>query len=786
MIDHWTPPPSAGGRSSALWGYTAPDGREYALFGGFDGTYIIDISETPVRLVTRIPGPSNGWRELKTSSHYAYVVSEGGAGLQIIDLYDLPATARLVRSDTSVFRTGHTISAEGRYIYVHGTNTGAGANGGTIVFDVGPDPEHPQVVGKYTDRYVHDAMIYNDTMYASAITSGRLDLVYLGADRRNPTNTVSITYPGAGTHNADLTADHRYVMTTDEIGATPKTLKIWDLADRQNIVKVADYTPVPGEIVHNVHTKGRLAVVAWYTAGTRIIDMSNPREPAEVGFFDTYDGASSEYAGNWETYPYFPSGRIIASDMQNGLYVFTFNGVARGRVFGTVRDAVSGLPVSNALITFPELNRSVRADALGNYVFAGAVDTLSFRASALNYKEGVGVLSLAPASGADQGTRHDIVLQPIPLASVMIRPVDAETGDEISRFAFTVSERSVDQTDVPGPYTTMLPRDSTYHLTVGAWGYRQTRVTLRNVKEEEVVVPMHRGYHDNVECNLRWSLATATDTAQGGRWERGHPWETELADRIVQPGTQTTPGGAHAFFTGLAGSNQGGAGANDVDNGQTSLTTPRLLLADSSDPWLNASWWYSRDVNPTDVDDTLEFLVSNDNGASWTRIDAMTDSPDAWGRSSWRIRDYVDPTDSVLFRIVASDFYRPSLVEAGVDDFVVSEGGPGNLIEDTLTVDGTPTQSVGAPGARITGSVFPNPASTDAEVVLNVERELRNATLEIFDVSGHPVLRLAGMSADEGIFRILLPTSVLSSGVYRWSVTERQHRCAAGTFVVAR
>jgi len=52
---------------SACWGYTAPDGREYALLGTREGTSIIDITDAPtLREVVFIPGPVSAWREMKT------------------------------------------------------------------------------------------------------------------------------------------------------------------------------------------------------------------------------------------------------------------------------------------------------------------------------------------------------------------------------------------------------------------------------------------------------------------------------------------------------------------------------------------------------------------------------------------------------------------------------------------------------------------------------------------------------------------------------------------------
>src|SRR5262245_6505469 len=72
-----------------VWGYTAPNGTDYALLGGTDGLCVINVSNPDAPYETGfIPGPLSTWRELKTYSHYCYVGSEGGAGIQIVDLAD--------------------------------------------------------------------------------------------------------------------------------------------------------------------------------------------------------------------------------------------------------------------------------------------------------------------------------------------------------------------------------------------------------------------------------------------------------------------------------------------------------------------------------------------------------------------------------------------------------------------------------------------------------------------------------------------------------------------------
>src|SRR5262245_47328042 len=85
-------PTIAGGTSSTgsgNWGYTAPDGRRFALTGTSAGLSIVDVSKPKSpRKVALIPGPHSLWREVKTYSHYAYVTTEANHGLDIVDLAD--------------------------------------------------------------------------------------------------------------------------------------------------------------------------------------------------------------------------------------------------------------------------------------------------------------------------------------------------------------------------------------------------------------------------------------------------------------------------------------------------------------------------------------------------------------------------------------------------------------------------------------------------------------------------------------------------------------------------
>jgi len=751
-------PNEGGGRYSALWGYTTPDGREYALLGGFTGTHIIDITEKPIKEITFIPGPLSGWREMKTFGTYAYVVSEGGGGLQIIDLSTLPDDATLVKSDTTWFRTGHTITQEGDWLYVHGSNVGAGVNGGTLILDVASDPLNPTLIGAYDRDYVHDATIRNDTMYAAMILNGRLDIVYLGADRTDPEFVTEITYPGAGTHNADLTIDGRYVMTSDEVGATPKTLKVWDLADLDDIVKVADWTPAEGETIHNVHIKGTVAYIAWYSAGTRIVDISDPVNPVEIGFYDTSPGSGPQNFGNWEVYPYFESGKIISSEMARGLYVFTFDGAKKGLANGIVRDSVTGEALGDVVVDFPDLGRSIMTDADGRFQLLAAEGEIGFTARLLNYRLEEGRINLS-----SDGTDIEILMSPLALRSISLVPIDDETGSEIERFAFNVRTRG-DGNGTPS-VVLQLPVDSSYTVLVGAWGWLPEEVTIDPNVEDDIVVGLKRGYSDDVELDLGWSLSEPDDDGVGGKWDRGIPLRLRLQlpgrdPVVIVPGNDHTPGnGVKAFLTGVANPETSGLGLSDLDSGRVTLTSPEFDLSSYNDPRISFWLWYVNGAfGFSPQDDQLYVRLSNDGGGSWTDVATLDTVVQDWTPFTIRVIDYIPPTETMLFRLVAADSNEQGWVEAGLDDFLVS---------DTVIVS-VGQENEGRSGTGLT--VVPNPFTGSATVHFSLQQSQQKVRLELLDLFGRSILPLYQGRLSQGEVTIPLEGDLLQPGVYHLRV----------------
>lgn len=319
---------------AAVWGYVAPNGREYAILGCVLGTAFYDVTDSanireidffPEDINFTSPDQGNLWREVKVYSHYAYVVSEADtSGVKIFNLQYLPDTVIYVKKFTATgHRSTHSISQEGSYLYLNGSNASFG--NGISVLDLSADPLNPVLRGKWNTRYVHDSRILRDTIFAMNINSGDGQITVIDARNKDSLKTITqwLNLPNPSPHNCALSKDRKFLFATDEVGAIPRLLKIWNIQDLASTSLVTTWQPsnITTSIIHNVETYGDTAVIAHYTAGVRVLNVSNPSAPVEIGWYDTYPQNNNNiYQGCWGVYK-LPSGKIIASDMNTGLYV---------------------------------------------------------------------------------------------------------------------------------------------------------------------------------------------------------------------------------------------------------------------------------------------------------------------------------------------------------------------------------------------------------------------------------------------------------------------------------
>ena len=323
---------------AAINGYTSASGREYATIGVRNGTAIVEITNPTLPVVrAHIPGPSSLWHENVVLGDYCYSVTEGGGGIQIIDLRNIDfGVATLVSTYAgNGLDNVHTIQADPirNRLYANGSNRGF------VVLDAS-NPTSLVEVGRWTTKYVHDCVIRNFTSgpnagkqiaYLCCGTSG----LYI-VDITNPASMVQKGilnyYPGQGgnfyCHSGSLTPDGRYLMVNDEFdenkSITPScTTVVVDVADINAPTVANRFTSGIDTIDHNSHLRNGYLFLSAYKAGVRVYDARTPPALSEVGYFDSFPSGTDDqgYEGDWGVFAGFASGNIVISDMNRGLFV---------------------------------------------------------------------------------------------------------------------------------------------------------------------------------------------------------------------------------------------------------------------------------------------------------------------------------------------------------------------------------------------------------------------------------------------------------------------------------
>src|SRR5262245_41485766 len=303
-----------GGNDSAsdCWGYTSPSGREYALIGMSAGTGIVEVTDpgraTIVAFVRRPPSAMESrWRCIKTYQGFAYVGSEGGGGIQIIDLRSIDAgsvSAHSINGSTCTTST-HTLALDetSGFLYRCG-GIGCGTLG-MAIYSLA-DPANPVHVGDWnTGRYFHEAQVltwdqpgpYLGHQIAFGFTE--LDptgqspqLQILDVTDKSAIHVLSAhNYPGnVYCHQGWLSADRHTMYLNDEkddLSYGPSRTRLFDVSDLRQPAYLGFFASGAASIDHNLYVKGNRLFESNYTSGLRVFDSTNPSAPVQIGFFDT-------------------------------------------------------------------------------------------------------------------------------------------------------------------------------------------------------------------------------------------------------------------------------------------------------------------------------------------------------------------------------------------------------------------------------------------------------------------------------------------------------------------
>ena len=205
------------------------------------------------------------------------------------------------------FETAHNIYIdENGVLYVFGANYGIG---GALMYDLVANPENPPLLGVFNDYYLHDGMVRGDTLWGGAINDGVFTVIDV-SDKQNPEIIGSHATPNNFSHNCWISDDGDYLFTTDEVsGAYVAAYDVSNLNDIEEVDRIQAWSPQTNVIPHNTHVDGDFIVTSYYADGVSVVDVSNPSNMVEVGYYDTSeDYSGSGFNGAWGAYPWLPSG----------------------------------------------------------------------------------------------------------------------------------------------------------------------------------------------------------------------------------------------------------------------------------------------------------------------------------------------------------------------------------------------------------------------------------------------------------------------------------------------
>jgi choice-of-anchor B domain-containing protein len=717
-----------GGQSYAsCYGWTSPGGAEFAILGVSTGTSIVDVT-IPTAPVEKafIPGPMSSWREMKTHGNYLYVVSEGAGmpnpGLQIIDLAATPPV--LVTTFTATFNTAHTITIVDGFAYCSGARL-SGSQVGIRILDLS-NPVAPVDVGGWNGFYTHDCQVRGNRLYAACINNSLLAIVDI-TNKSAPSMITNFTWAGNKAHNCDLTTDGNYLYTTDETAGG--RLRIFDISNLANIQQVANFTPNPTGIVHNVHIRGDRAYVAYYTEGVRVLDISDPVYPVEIGYYDTWPGASGGFNGCWAVYPYAVADQFYASDISTGLYILRFVPTS-GAVRGHVTDFDTAMPINGATTKIVG-GPSGATNAAGFYKLYHTPGVQKLVTSLFGYESDSTDVSLILNTTITQ----DVVLERLPGGPLGGTVRDANTMTPIAGATLSLARTPLtDDSDGAGAYVLDPVPYGVYALDASRFGYapQQRTVTvsiqdpLDPVVEDFALQPAALA-HDFEAGASSWTRVAPPNQATAGLWIWANPIGS--GGGAVQPeDDHSVDPGQFCWVTANAASSTSGVGDADVDNGATILQSPVLDLSAMSNPVLSYWRWFTNDAGSNPGTDTLRVEISNNNGSTWKVVEKVLQSQSAWVNKTVAVSSLLPPTTTMRVRFIAEDLGGGSVVEAAMDDF---------MIYDQVS-------TTSAPPVRLANRLepnVPNPFNPSTTIRFTIERA-GTTSLRIHDIRGRLVRSL--------------------------------------------
>lgn len=714
-----------------IWHWVDEDtGTEYAIVGLRNGVSIVSLEDPEnATEVVYIPGQSSTWRDIKTWGDWAYVTTDQGGtteGLTVIDMSQLPDAAPYYHWTPSFPNLGGTLETchnlyidEFGYCYLAGCNLNGG---GPLVIDVFTEPGVPSLVSACPPIYSHDVYARDNRLYSSEIYVGNFT-VYDVEDKQNITPIGTQPTPFTFTHNTWLSDDGSAIFTTDELANAP--VAAYDISDLDEIVELDQYVPIEtignNVIPHNVHVWNDYLIISYYTDGGRVVDAANPSNLIEVGNFDTFFGGGAGFNGAWGADPFLPSGIVLISDINSGLYVLAPDYKRACYLEGNVTDGLSSGPLSGVEVEILAGDHNMASTDLSGDYKTGQVTAGVFEVQFTK----PGYITVIEEVTLENGVlvELDVVMQPVAsVTGTVIQDTDGNPieGAQVSIIGAIGALDAV--TNSEGVFQSAIEPGS-YVVTAGAWGYLHGFLEIDLSGNETLTIELTQGYQDDFVFDQGWQTSS---TASSGDWELVDPSQSTFGNQISTPGDDIQGDlGNRAYVTG----NGGNDGSNDVDNGVVTLTSPSMDLAQYNEPIVSFYTYFFNDGGDGSPNDALNVKITN--GFETVTLESTSTSVEEWNeQSEYNLTGLLAITDDMNLIVETSDLQGSGhIVEAAFDAFLVTEGAP-----DT-------TSNVQNLAWEVSAKAFPNPFLTSVEFQYQIDQAFEQAQLIVRTLTGQEVAR---------------------------------------------
>lgn len=338
-------------QANDIWHYVSGAGEEYAILGTRKATAFVNVTDpaSPGLAGFVDGGVDQPWRDMGTFGTHAYIVSDGaGVGLQIVDLSDIDNDNVALVNTTDLgtgFNDAHNVfvNEDSGYLYLCIPDLNSGD--GLVVVDLNADPVNPTVAGTWTDSdfnvQCHDVQVvsYTSGRYAGqeiAFCFAEDNGLYIvdvtdkaAMSRISKTSYATVHY----SHQGWLSDDRTFLFLGDELDELDDpeiaftTTYVFNVSNLKNPRLDSMFTNGLATIDHNLMVRSDIVYEANYTSGLRIFDASNVNDIQEIGYFDTRpENDAASFNGAWGVTVQLPSGNVLVSDIERGLFVLDPSG----------------------------------------------------------------------------------------------------------------------------------------------------------------------------------------------------------------------------------------------------------------------------------------------------------------------------------------------------------------------------------------------------------------------------------------------------------------------------